>query len=137
MMRIATPLAVLALAAGLLIGCGGSSESTDTGSSSSGVTGSSSPGPHTSTAPAGASVRACPLNIAGTQRLRASGVSCGEAQRVALVWWASDGCTAKPGASHSACSVRGYRCIGTATDRGLAVSCARPGRVASFTVRRG
>jgi hypothetical protein len=129
MMRLATPLAYLALAAGLLAGCGSSSESTGTGSSSSGT--------HTSTAPAGASVRACPLNIAGTQRLRATGVSCGEAQRVALTWWGSAGCTAKPGASHSACSVRGYRCIGTAADRGLAVSCARPGRAVSFTVRRG
>jgi len=129
-MRLATPLAVLALAAGLLAGCGGSSsESTDTGSSSAGT--------HTSTAPAGASVRACPLNIAGTQRLRATGVSCGEAQRVALIWWGSSGCEADPGASHSTCSVRGYRCIGTATDRGLAVSCARPGRAVSFTARRG
>jgi hypothetical protein len=137
-MRLSTPLAVLALAAGMLTGCGGSSsESTSTGSSSSGVTGSSSPGSHTSTAPAGASVRACPLNIAGTQRLRATGVSCGEAQLVALTWWGSAGCTAEPGASHSACSVRSYRCIGTATDRGLAVSCARPGRAVSFTARRG
>jgi len=136
MMRIPTPLVVLALAAGLLAGCGGSS-SEGTGSSSSGVTGSSSPGPHTSTAPAGASVRACPLNIAGTQRLRATGVSCGEAQLVALTWWGSAGCAAEPGASHSACSSRGYRCIGTATDRGLAVSCARPGRAVSFTARRG
>jgi hypothetical protein len=33
--------------------------------------------------------------------------------------------------------VRGYRCIGTATDRGLAVSCSRPGRAVAFTVRRG
>jgi hypothetical protein len=129
-MRLATPLAVLALAAGLLAGCGGSS-------SESSSTGSSSPGTQTSTAPAGASVRACPLNIAGTQRLRATGVSCGEAQRVALTWWASAGCTPEPGASHSACTVRGYRCIGTATDRGLAVSCARPGRAVGFTARRG
>ncbi|HET7509890.1 MAG TPA: hypothetical protein VFJ65_06525 [Solirubrobacterales bacterium] len=136
-MRIATPLAVLALAAGLLTGCGGgdSSGGASTGSNSSGV--HTSTAQDTSTTPAGVSVRTCPLNIAGTQRLRASGVSCGEAQRVALVWWGSAGCTAEPGASHSACSVRGYRCIGTATDRGLAVSCARPGRAIAFTVRRG
>ena len=129
-MRLATPLAVLVLAAGLLAGCGGnSSESTGTGSSSSGT--------QTSTAPAGASVRACPLNIAGTQRLRATGVSCSEAQRVAFTWWGSAGCGADPRASHSACRVRRYRCIGTTTGRGLAVSCARAGRAVGFTVRRG
>jgi len=129
-MRLATPLAVLALAAGLLVGCGGySSEGTDTGSGSSGA--------QTSTAPVGASVHACPLDVAGTQGLRATGVSCGEAQRVALAWRGGSSCTAAPGASHSACSVHGYRCIGTATDRGLAVSCARPGRAVAFTVRRG
>jgi hypothetical protein len=129
-MRLATPLAVLALAAGLLAGCGGSS------SESSG-TNSTSHGARTSTAPAGASVRACSLDVAGVRSLRAAGVSCREAQKVALAWERGSGCVAAPGASHSACSVRGYRCIGTAAGRGLAVSCARPGRAVAFTVRRG
>lgn len=127
-MRLATPLAVLILAAGLLAGCGGSSSE---------GTSSTSPGAHTSTAPAGSSVRACPLAITGTRELRATGVSCGEAQKVAVVWLGDSNCAAAPGASHSACTVRGYRCIATATDRGLAVSCSRPGRAVSFTVRRG
>jgi hypothetical protein len=127
-MRLATPLAVLILTVGLLAGCGGSSSK---------GTGSTAPGVHTSTAPAGASVHACPLAITGTRGLRATEVSCHEAQKVAVVWLGDSGCAAAPDASHSACSVRGYRCIGTATDRGLAVSCSRPGRAVSFTVRRG
>lgn len=127
-MRLATPLTVLILAAGLLAGCGGSSSE---------GTSSASPGAHTSTAPPGASVRACPLAITGTGGLRATGVSCGEAQKVAVVWLGDSSCAAAPDASHSACSVRGYRCIGTAAGRGLAVSCSQPGRAVAFTVRRG
>lgn len=126
-MRLATPLAVLALIGGLMVGCGGSSEGT----------GSTSPPTGPPTAPAGASAQVCPLAIGGTKGLRATGVSCGEAQRLAVTWMRSTGCEPKPGASHSACTVRGYRCIGTATDRGLSVSCARPGRSVAFTARRG
>lgn len=125
-MRFATPIVVLALLLAVLSGCG----------DSSGETGATtSPGPSSSTSPAGASVRACPLDAGGVERLRATGVSCGEAQRLATAWRRSAGCPAAPGASHSACTVRGYRCIGTVTSRGLAVSCSRPGRAVAFNVR--
>lgn len=126
-MRLAIPLAVLALIGGLIAGCGGSSESTS----------STSPPAGPPTAPAGASAHACPLDAGGTKGLRATGVPCGEAQRLAVTWVGSADCEPKAGASHSACTVRGYRCIGTATDRGLSVSCARPGRSVAFTARRG
>jgi hypothetical protein len=126
-MRRAAPLAVLALAAVLLLGCGSSS-------SEESSTGSGSPGART---PAGASARACPLNVGGIRGLRATGVSCGEAQRVALAWRHSAACVETPGASHNACAVRGYRCIATATDRGWSVGCAKPGRSIAFTARRG
>lgn len=127
-MRLATFVAFLVLAAGLPLGCGGSS-----GESS---TGSSSPGARSSTAPAGSSVRACPLNVGGIRGLRATGVSCGEAQRVASAWRRSSGCVATPDASHGACTVRSYRCIATATDRGWSVSCAKPSRSIAFTAHR-
>ncbi len=125
-MRFATPIVVLALLLAALSGCGGSSGKT-------GAT--TSPGASSSTSPAGASVRACPLDAGGVKRLRATGVSCGEAQSLAAAWRRSSGCPAAPGSSHSACTVRGYRCIGTVTDRGLAVSCSRPGRAVSFAFR--
>jgi hypothetical protein len=127
-MRRAAPLAVLALAAALLLGCGGGSSSEEPS------TGSASPGSRT---PAGSSARACPLNAGGIRGLRATGVSCGEAQRVALGWRHSAACVETPGASHNACTVRGYRCIATATDRGWSVGCAKPARSIAFTVRRG
>ncbi|MGN6217283.1 MAG: hypothetical protein ACTHN7_10075 [Solirubrobacterales bacterium] len=124
-MRFATPIVALVLLAAAS-GCGSSGES------SPGST--ASPGGGSSASPAGASVHACPLNVDGIGDLRATGVSCGEAQRIASAWHRGSGCAA-PGASHSACTVRGYRCIGTATSRGLSVGCARPGRSVAFTVR--
>lgn len=128
-MRLATPILALALLLAALSGCGGSS---------SGESGSTaSPGAHTSTSPAGASVHACPLEVDGVTGLRATNVSCGDAQRLASAWRRKAGCAASPGASHSACTVAGYRCIGAATDRGLSVSCSRPGRAVAFSFRRG
>lgn len=125
-MRFATPIVAFAVLLAALGGCGGSS-----GESGS----TTSPGSSSSTSPAGASVRACPVDVGGVEGLRAGGVSCGEAQRLAGAWRHYAGCAATPGASHSACTVGGYRCIGTVTDRGLAVSCSRPGRAVSFTFR--
>ncbi|MGN6664821.1 MAG: hypothetical protein ACTHK6_11550 [Solirubrobacterales bacterium] len=128
-MRLATPIVALALLLGAASGCGSSGES------SAGST--ASPGAGSSTGPAGASARACPLDVEGLGSLHATGVSCGEAQRLASAWRDDSGCAAAPGASHSACTVRGYRCIGAATDRGLSVGCSLPGRSVAFTVRRG
>lgn len=125
-MRFATPILAIALLLAALSGCGGSSD--ETGSTTLPRAGSS-------TSPAGASVHACSLDVGGVKGLRAAGVSCGEAQRLASAWRRNAGCAANPGASHSACTVRGYRCIGTVTGRGLAVSCSRPGRAVSFTFR--
>ncbi|MGN6254317.1 MAG: hypothetical protein ACTHO8_04965 [Solirubrobacterales bacterium] len=127
-MRLATPIVALAVLLGAASGCGSSGES------SAGST--ASPGAGSSTGPAGASARACPLEVEGIGGLRAAGVSCDEAQRIASAWHRGSGCAA-PGASHSACTVRGYRCIGTATGRGLSVGCSLPGRSVAFTVRRG
>jgi hypothetical protein len=121
-MRLAVPFAIVALlAAGLLGGCGG-------GSSSTSSTGGGAPA--TEGAPPGASAQAC-----GSESLRATGVSCAEAKSVLLAWQRGQSCAGTPGASHSACSVRGYRCIGARTERGLAVSCAQPGRAIAFIVQ--
>lgn len=130
-MRLAAPLAIVALAATLAVGCGDSSSR----DSNAGGTASSPPA-STSTAPAGASAHACPLDAGGAERLRATGVSCGEAQRLALAWNRSEACASPAGASRSGCTVRSYRCLAAATDRGLSVGCSRRGRSVAFIVRR-
>jgi hypothetical protein len=125
-MRLAAPLLILALAAALLGGCGGSSGETSSGPE---------PRAGTSTAPAGASARSCALDAGGIEGLRVTKVSCGEGQRVAIAWRRASGCA--PHGSRSGCSVKSYRCAATASDRGWSVSCAKPGKSVAFTVRRG
>lgn len=130
-MRLAVPIAIVALAAAVLGGCGGSSESdsTETGQSAA-------PRGGAATAPAGASAKSCDVRVAGVEGLRATGISCGEARAVLLAWQRDDGCVGSQGISHIACTVRSYRCIATRTDRGLAVGCARPGRSLAFISKR-
>lgn len=125
--RLATPIAIAAFAAALLGGCGGSSSST---------AGGGEPGAPSSSAPAGASVRVCPLNAGGVESLRATAVSCGAAQRVAIAWRRDGACAPAGGASRSSCTVRPYRCLATSTARGFAVGCSRPGRSIAFIGRR-
>lgn len=128
-MRLALPIVLLALAAALVAGCGDSGED-------SGLGGSKGTEANDSSAPAGAAAQACALDVGGTQNLRAAGVSCGEAQRVALGWQRGGACALPAGTSRSGCSVRSYRCLAAVTDRGLAVSCGRPGRSVAFLAPR-
>lgn len=128
-MRLAVPIAIVALAVAALGGCGGSSQSDST------ATGSGSQG-GAETAPAGASAQSCNAGGAETESLRATGISCAKAKAVLLAWQRDDGCVGSQGISHIACTVRSYRCIATRTDRGLSVSCARPGRSVAFISRR-
>jgi hypothetical protein len=135
-MRLAAPLAIVLLLAAFVAGCG----SSDNGGGSNGGGaggGASKPAPpaNGSGAPAGASSRSCPLAANRAEGLRATGISCGAAQRLALAWQGQPKCAPKPGASRSSCSVRSYRCLTALTDRGLAVSCAQPGRSLAFTAK--
>jgi len=116
-MRLALPLAIVALCACLVAGCGGGSSST--GSSG----GASTEGG----APAGASPRSC-----GAQSLQVTGVSCGEAKAVLASWRDAPGCRIQSGASHASCKVRGYLCIAARQGERAAVSCALPGRSILF-----
>jgi hypothetical protein len=113
--RLAAPLAVAALAAVLVAGCGGSSPET-TGSRS---------------APVGAAARSCGVREA----LRATGVSCAQARRVMYGWRQRGSCSSPPGASRVSCTTGSYRCLGAHTERGTAVSCSRPGRSIAFVVK--
>ncbi|MGN6274388.1 MAG: hypothetical protein ACTHNP_00450 [Solirubrobacterales bacterium] len=128
-MRRAIPLAALALVAGLLVGCGGSSSkesSTGTGAQPRGG----------STAPAGATVRHCRSGKAGVTGLTATGTTCTEARHLMLGWTHSSACRPPQGASRAGCPAFSYRCMATATARGWSVGCAQPGRAISFTARR-
>jgi hypothetical protein len=127
-MRRAAPLAVLALVAGLLLGCGSSSDSsTDGGAQSHG----------NASAPAGAMVRHCRTGEAGVTGLTATGTTCAEARHLMLDWTQSSACRPPTGASRSSCSALSYRCLAAASERGWSVSCAKPGRAIAFSVRRG
>jgi hypothetical protein len=118
--RLLMPTLVLAV----LAGCGSSN-------------GSSGYGGHPATAPAGGVAQACADSVPGTEQLRVTSVSCEVGRGIVSGWSGTPDCAPPAGASRSSCGVEGYRCLGTATDAGLAVSCAGPGRSISFLVRRG
>ena len=129
-MKFATPLAIALLAAALLAGCGSSSDGSD------GADSTAAPKAGDASAPAGASAHACAINAGGASGLRVTAVSCGAGQKTVIAWQREAGCKLAPGGSQASCIVAGYRCIATATDRGLAVSCARPGHSIAFTAKR-
>jgi hypothetical protein len=126
--RALFPVAASLLAVALLVilaaGCG----SSDAGSSGEGST--------ETTEPRGAAALACTGAPAGVGTLRVSGVACATGRDVVAGWTAKGSCTAPADSSRTSCTVGAYRCLGTATDRGLAVSCARPGRSISFVIKR-
>jgi hypothetical protein len=130
-MRLAVPIAIVVLAVAVA-GCGGDSSS---GTESNPPAVTVVPQGGAATAPAGASAQHCDSGAVGAEALLATGASCGEARQVLLAWQRDPGCAGSPGASHSACSVRAYRCIGTRTDRGLDVSCAGPGHSIAFIAK--
>jgi hypothetical protein len=130
-MRFAAPLAIAALAAALAAGCGGSSQEQSTN-----PTGAEPPASQP-TAPAGATAQSCETEAVDAKALRATGISCGEARQLMFSWQRSAACATPSGASRSACSTGSYRCLATETARGVAVSCARPGRSIAFIAKRG
>jgi hypothetical protein len=121
-LRLAAPLAIVALAAVLIAGCGGSSSSNE-GS--------------TTGAPLGAAAKSCDIHAVDAEGLRASGISCGQARQVMYGWQRESSCSSQAGASRTSCLTRSYRCLGTRTGRGLAVSCSRAGQSIAFVARRG
>jgi hypothetical protein len=114
----------LALVAILASGCG-----------SSGMNSSGEGSTQTATPP-GAAVLACAGAPAGVGALRASGVGCARGRQLVAGWTAKNACGAHAGTSRTSCAVGGYRCLGIAAERGLAVSCARLGHSISFVAKR-
>jgi hypothetical protein len=130
--RLAALLVVVALAAVLAAGCGGSSSGVG---STSGASTHAAPRTSTSGAPVGAA-KSCETQAVDAEALRATGVSCNQARQVMYGWQQRGSCSSPPGASRVSCTTRSYRCSGARTDRGTAVSCARPGRSIAFVVKR-
>jgi len=124
--RLSILAACLALTAAFA-GCGASDESEPTATAT------------TPPAPPGASARDCgDTTVAGTQDLQVTGIGCDVGRGVVAVWARKPGCAPATGASRSSCSVYDeYRCLAAATERGVTVSCARPGGSLAFLARRG
>lgn len=90
-------------------------------------------------APLGATARDCgETTVAGTEGLRVTGIGCDVGRGIVAAWAKAPGCALEGDASRSSCTVYDeFRCLAAATDRGIAVSCARPGGSAAFIARRG
>jgi hypothetical protein len=127
-MRLAVPIAIVALSAALLAGCGGSSG--DESSSNS----SAAPGASSSKAPAGASAKVCRAKVTGVRDIRVTGLSCEQGKVTIATWREIEPCEPAAGAARSGCRAGPYRCLSVMTDRGRNVSCSRPGRSVVFTV---
>jgi len=133
---LSVPFVVLVAVTGA--GCGsGDSEPSQTAASTQGATETQAATEELEgSAPAGAEARGCRGGGADVSDLRVTGIDCATGQAVAAVWSGNASCASPSGGSRFACSVRGYRCLGAATERGIAVGCARPGRSIAFVARR-
>jgi hypothetical protein len=126
------PFCALVLLAGVAVGCGsdgsgsgyGSRDSTDKPATARATT---------PEAPPGATARSCEGATAGIGGLRVTGIGCSAGRDVVAAWVGEPSCTAPVDASRFSCAVGdNYHCIGADAERGIAVSCARPGASASF-----
>jgi len=117
--RLAASL-VLLLAIAVAAGCGSSSE--DTGDSP--------------TAPIGATAKSCETEAVDAEGLSVSGVSCEAGRQVMDEWQRSEACAPPTGASRVGCDAGSFRCASVYSERGLAVSCARPGHSVAFITQR-
>lgn len=124
-------LALLGVA--MAVGVGGC------GSSGDGPSGSAGEGAgKVARPPVGATAGRCRVSgIAGVGQVRVVDAECPFARGVVASWNKAQACAAPTGGSHASCSIGGLRCLATATERGLAVSCAEPGRSISFLAKRG
>jgi hypothetical protein len=127
-----TVLAALAIGVAMAAtGCGSSSDETGTGETTA-------PPASTSTTPGKGpiGVRAKGCGAAGSSgAVRVTGVSCELGRSLVSRWHKNRGCAASQGASRLSCRLGRFVCLGAATDRGVAVTCAAPGRSVAFVAR--
>ena len=131
--RLAAPLVIVVLSAGLVAGCGGSSVETE------GTRIETSPGevqlPESGGPPIGAGAESCDSDAVDAGSLRATNVSCDQARQAMDGWRRERSCSLPSGASRGGCLTRSYRCQSVRTDRGLAVSCSRAGASIAFLAK--
>jgi hypothetical protein len=125
-------LAIVALCAAIVVGCGSGSGSTASSAGSEATAPTSG-----ASAPAGASAKSCETQAVDAEGLRVTGVACGVGHDVMFAWQRDERCAPTADASRSGCTVGGYRCQAVVADQGVAVSCARPGQTVAFIVPRG
>ena len=114
----------MSCAALLVAGCGGGS-----GGSNSAAAPKTATAPN---APAGSKVVACKESAVDIEGLRATAVDCGTADRIMRRWANHRSCALAEGASRGSCALGSFRCQTVRADRGVAVSCARPGGDIAF-----
>ena len=138
-LRASLTLIAVALATTLVVsGCGSSSEETGDGTAPAGTeaTGAPPPASSPSGAPSGIRAKACGSAGKGLEAVRVTGVGCAAGRKLASSWAVSENCTIPAQASRGSCRVQGRVCLSAATDRGIAVTCAAPGKSVSFIARR-
>jgi hypothetical protein len=133
--RLTTLTAVVLCAALLAAGCGGggSGGSNTTAPPKGGGTPKKATAPN---APAGSKVVACKESGSATEGLRATVVDCKTARATMIRWGHTEGCALARGASRGSCALGGFRCQAVRADRGVAVSCARPGGDVAFVATK-
>jgi hypothetical protein len=86
-------------------------------------------------APAGSKVVACQESAVDVEGLHATAVDCGTADRIMRRWAKHRTCALAGGASRGSCSLGAFQCQAVKADRGVAVSCARPGGDIAFVAK--
>jgi hypothetical protein len=135
-MRTLALLPVVAIALFAVAGCGGSSDGTSTTSGAETIPGP--PGSATSSnAPPGIRTKSCADERLNPPEVVVIGGGCAQGKQTVTGWEAKSACYSPAGASRFACTVGKLRCVGTKTERGIAVNCSRPQLSISFLSRRG
>jgi hypothetical protein len=134
-MRLAALTAIVLCAALLAAGCGGGSSggSNTTAAPAEGGAPKKATAPN---APAGSKVVTCKESAAKVEGLRATAVDCATADRIMRRWQKHRSCALAGGASRGSCALGSFRCQTVKADRGVAVSCARPGGDVAFVATR-
>ena len=114
-------------AALLAAGCGSSDETSETKPANPPA--STSPSPE---APQGARAERCGEGATSGGEIRVTGVSCELGRELVAGWHKNRACASPPGASRTSCKLGRFSCLGAVAARGIAVTCAGPGRSVAF-----
>ena len=85
--------------------------------------------------PIGVRAKSCE-GAGSSDEVRVTGVSCELGRSLVSGWYKDRDCSAPEGASRTSCRLGRFTCLGAVTDRGVAVTCATPGRSVAFIDRK-